>query len=406
MRIAYFIPGWPPDLASNGIAATLGRLANALEKLGHEVHFITPVLFDGVQDSRILLLEPDQHSGLIDRVRWKFDFERKKFESVALRISEQLQVLILTKKIEIFQMEETEGWVGLVASRTMIPVVTRLHGPWFTQATIRSQKNLRKSHDGRIRREGVAIKSSFAVTAPSASVLQATKEFYGKISSITEVIPNPVPMPSNVDIWSEKESDKFTLLFVGRFDEVKGGDVVLRAFAELLKKYPFLKLLFIGPDVGARTKAGKQVRFEEFVQTELPSEASSRIEFLGQIPHSLIEQWRKKSAITIVASRYETFGNAVAEAMAIGSPIVATRVGGIPELLQDGRNALLVEPGDHLKLANACSLMLENPQMGADLGRQARADCAKNFSPSEIATRHIEFYSKVIKSYNSKSQKD
>ncbi len=400
MRVGYFIPGWPPDKVPNGVAATLQRLGDALEQLGHQVFYLTPHLVDGTTDSRVSVIGSKSSMNLMDRLRSKFDFEKTSFKTYSSEIRNELLVLLSQKKIDIFQMEETQGWVNTVAEGLPIPVVTRLHGPWFTQAGIRSQPSLKKSHKWRIDREGLAIRSSFAITAPSNSVLEATSEYYGKLSGLTKVIPNPIPLPLPELVWNNETCDKSTILFVGRFDEVKGGDVVLRAFSELVRTRPGLQLIFVGPDTGARMKNGETANFHEFVRSELTVEAASRIHYYGPLPRSEIETLRRKATLTVAASRYETFGNAVGEAMAIGSPIIATSVGGVPELLENQRNAILIEPANPTALASACVTMLDNPQHAVQLGKQARIDCTKKFNPKEIAEQHVKFYADVIEKYS------
>ncbi|MDP1699407.1 MAG: glycosyltransferase family 4 protein [Aestuariivirga sp.] len=404
MRIGYFIPGWPPDKVPNGIVATLGRLSEALEQLGHEVFFLTPHLADNVSDPRVLVITPQPARGLLDRLRWKFDFERIFYDTSVSVIRAQLLKLISDRKIEIFQMEETYGWVNTVAKNLPIPIVTRLHGPWFTYAGIVYSQTPPKRDIKRIDREGLAIRSALAVTAPSNAVLQSTRDFYGEITPLCKVIPNPMPLAPPEKDWNYQSCDKSTILFVGRFDEHKGGDIVLRAFSELVKLRPNLRLIFVGPDRGVRLKNGRFVRFAEFVQTEVSSEATARINYLGALPRSEIDSLRQTAAMTIVASRYENFPNTVSESMSIGAPIVATSVGGIPELLESERSAILIEPNSPGALFSACLRLLDNPQLAIELAAQAKIDCSNRYSPEKIAKQTVDFYAEVIDQFSQRKR--
>ena len=101
--------------------------------------------------------------------------------------------------------------------------------------------------------------------------------------------------------------------------------------------------------------------------------------------------------ITVVCSRYEVFGVTVTEAMALGCPIVAARVGGIPEIIRDGIDGVLHRVGDPDDLAAQILSLLENPGHAAELGRQAAARCEQQFHPAVIAARMIDFYRQVIR---------
>lgn len=400
MRIGYLIPGWPPDKVPNGIAATLGRLGDALEQLGHEVYFITSSIADGVHDSRVSIMRPTATSTVMDKLRWRFDFDRTLYNKTASSIRDHLRLLISEKGIDIFQMEETHGWANKVATDLSIPVVTRLHGPWFTYAGINFPDVPSRRDKKRIETEGMAIRSAFALTAPSNAVLQSTRDYYGSMTELRKVIPNPMPLSSAESAWKFQTCNKSNLLFVGRFDEHKGGDVVLQAFFEMAKSRPDLRLTFVGPDSGIRTGDGNIIHFHDYVRGKVSTEMISRINYLGTRPRSEIDGLRKVAALTIVASRYENFPNTVSEAIAIGAPIVATSVGGIPELLDNEKSAILVEPGNSGALACACLRLLDNPNLAIKLAGQARKDCSTRYLPEKIARKTVQFYSEVIEKFS------
>jgi glycosyltransferase involved in cell wall biosynthesis len=397
MRIGYFIPGWPPDKVPNGIAATLGILSSALEKLGSEVSFLTPFVLDKDPDNRVTVIRSKAPS-LIERALSRLDSGGTLHRATAHTILEHLKMLLSQKTIDIFEMEETHGWVGTVAKHLPIPVVTRLHGPWFSQTAILSHKRTSKSDSKRIKREGLAIRSAFAITAPSKAVLNSAEEFYGGFSGLSKIIPNPMPLSASV--WNYNECDKSTILFVGRFDHLKGGDTVIKAFSELHRIRPNLRLIFVGPDFGVKVHNGDQLLFSEYVRQQVSSEAASQINYLGTLPRSQINALRTKAALTIVASRFETFPNVVSEAMATGCPIIATAVGGIPEMLDDRRNGILIGADDSLELASACLALIDNPEQAQQLAAQARIDCSTKFDPITIAKQQLEFYREVIQKFH------
>jgi glycosyltransferase involved in cell wall biosynthesis len=84
------------------------------------------------------------------------------------------------------------------------------------------------------------------------------------------------------------------------------------------------------------------------------------------------------------------------EAMALGCPLVAARVGGIPEIVRDDVNGLLHQPGDSADLGRKLVYLLNNPARATELGQQAFADCQRSYYPEVITARLVDFYRRVI----------
>jgi glycosyltransferase involved in cell wall biosynthesis len=98
----------------------------------------------------------------------------------------------------------------------------------------------------------------------------------------------------------------------------------------------------------------------------------------------------------VVCSRYETFGLTATEAMSQGCPLVATRAGALPEIVEEGRNGLLCRPGDPDDLAERLCRLFTDPSLAISLGRQASADCRRRFNAGLLAARSVEYYQSVI----------
>lgn len=404
MRIGYYIPAWPPGAVANGIVTTLGYLGEALRELGHQVMFVTPYVADGREpDDRVFVLPPMTSRSFVDTLRFKVMPERAIFMKHSEAIAAAVDMLASEQGIEIFQMEETQGWALNVIDKVRVPVVVRLHGPWFLNRELGLNRRERVEDRNRVAREGQAISAAAAIAAPSKDVLVQTAKFYGEQLSFARVIPNPIPSVPCLERWSPADCDRDLLLFVGRFDRIKGADLVLRAFESVGRRRENLRLLFVGPDVGLRDENSVPMSFDTFVHRNISSSVASRIQFLGRLERSQIAELRRRAYVTIIGSRYETFGNVAIEAMTFGCPIVATGVGGISEILTNRRNALLVEP-DSDQFASAIDELLDNPALAVSLANQAATDCRDQFDPLTIGRKTIEFYSAILDSWRRSGQ--
>ena len=134
-------------------------------------------------------------------------------------------------------MEESFGWGQWVSKVTAIPVCVRLHGPWFLNGSVLGVPDDNKFRE-RVYEEGRAIRTAAAVTAPSRDVLEQVRGFYGLALPEAEVIPNPIwPVPV-AERWRLEGCDPNQVLFIGRFDRHKGGDLIIEAFGRVLHDVP------------------------------------------------------------------------------------------------------------------------------------------------------------------------
>jgi glycosyltransferase involved in cell wall biosynthesis len=187
------------------------------------------------------------------------------------------------------------------------------------------------------------------------------------------------------------------MLFVGRFDRHKGGDLVIDAFHEIATKDPNAELLFAGPDRGYHDGAGKMFNMIQYVENRISEgDVRRRWRWLGPKSQSAIAELRRCAAVTVVASRYENFPMTVVEAMAFGTPLVAPNAGGISEIIRDGETALAFRAGDSSDLAAKIRLLFDHPELAAKLAASARKDHEARLSPKVIAPQMAAFYARVL----------
>lgn len=296
----------------------------------------------------------------------------------------------------VVEMEEAFGQSILVKKYTNAPVIVRLHGPWFLVGT-----NQGMAHDevfaDRVEKEGRAIFGADAVSAPSAFVLDAVERFYEKNIKKKIVLPNPFPVYTEAEQWKFDVQNK-TIVFVGRFDKVKGADVFIEAMFKLASRRPAVRAVFIGPDNGRieGERGALQGRAAFVSWCERKYGVASPIKFLGKKSRSEVARLRREGAVCVVASRTEMFPYAVAEAFAQGVPTVASRVGGIPEIIEEGRTGLMFEREDADGLCACVESVLDDAGLAVRLSENAKAVAREKFSGQALATAYLAFYRDVV----------
>jgi len=214
------------------------------------------------------------------------------------------------------------------------------------------------------------------------AVSQATAVDNGLVSSGLpyQVIPNFVPDDLRLeqdilDPYLTQLPEDGYLLFVGDLSTEKGIDVLLKAYAKLKNAPP---LVLIG---------------RRFADTT--SELPNNVLMLGSWPHSAVMHAWRRSCIALVPSVWsEPFGMVVIEAMASGRPVIASRIGGIPDIVIDGETGLLVTPGDVDSLSEAIEKLLLNPEMRERFGEAGRRR-GLEFQASVVVPRIEQVYRSI-----------
>lgn len=183
-----------------------------------------------------------------------------------------------------------------------------------------------------------------------------------------------------------EESTVLTCL--GRIVHKKGFDVLLRALPPLLDSYPELKLV-IGGDGAQREQLAD-------LATELG--ISERIHFPGRISWEDVPAFLAMGDLFVLPSVQDAAGNVdglptvLLEAMALGKPIVATQIGGVPLVIEHGENGILCPPGNTHALEQAIAMLLENPSLQHKISRAARTSVEERFNWLEVAKQFDELF--------------
>jgi len=174
--------------------------------------------------------------------------------------------------------------------------------------------------------------------------------------------PEDFPFPNQT-----YRTGPFRIISVGRLAPVKGHAILLEAFALVRNRFPDTELTIIG--VGPEMAPLQQ----------LARELALPVEFTGGMPNESVRERVLQSHCFALASFAEGVPVVLMEAMALGIPCVATRVMGVPELIEHGEEGLLVSPGNPAALAEAIERLIENPQLSSQFRVAARAKVLRDY---------------------------
>ena len=409
LTTAFVSPGWPAGSMPNGIITYTAAITRALRDLGARPFVISLSGGSTALDPFLRKLPPpgvatSLSQRLFQKLLQPIAVGYARDQIFVARLLREIRRLHQQEGIRLVEMEESFGWAGFLARKSPVPVVVRLHGPWFINGPAVGAKSDQAFHR-RDRLEGLGIARAAGVSAGCGSVLERTRQHFGLPLSNASAIPYPVDPIPPAERWTLAGCDRGRVLFVGRFDRHKGGDILLHAFSRVLREMPSARLDLVGPDVGVE-ESGRRVRFREFLTALFdPSVAEAAIRLHGFLPLDQLPPFRRRAQITVVCSRDEVFPLAALDALAQGSPLVVSSAGGLAEMVQDGRNGLVFKNEDARDLADKMLLLLGNPDLCARLGRQAAQDSTSLYHPHTAARKTLDFYQQVLSGWKRSSSR-
>lgn len=199
-------------------------------------------------------------------------------------------------------------------------------------------------------------------------------------SAHVEVIPHPT---REVFFEEARPTYEKRILTVGGLDDRKGMDVVIRAFARLSDAESELVVVGGGPLRAAL----------ESLAGELG--VGDRVSFTGPLATEGVIREMNRARVLVLASRTDTSPNVVSEAHAIGLPVVGSRVGGIPEMIEEGKDGFLFEREDHTDAASKLAMLLADRSLAERLGKSGREKVRRLNSAQRVAEAHAAFFKRV-----------
>ncbi|MGH8468036.1 MAG: glycosyltransferase family 4 protein [Gammaproteobacteria bacterium] len=221
------------------------------------------------------------------------------------------------------------------------------------------------------------LRCATAIVACSRHFATEVSEFADKMAGRVHAVQNGLNIDyflRNVDRSTRLPAalrDRRFILSVATFEQKKGLDVLVQAFVEVRRAYSGLALVL----VGRSSEAGPNLRA---LASEL--KIAEDVFFVESVPHQQVGLFLERANVFCLPSRVEPFGIAILEAGAYRLPVVASRVGGIPEIVDDGDTGLLVVPDDVKALIPALDRVLSDTEFARGLGERLHRRVAADFS--------------------------
>ena len=396
LSICFVSQEYPEETGWGGIGTYTFEMAHGLARAGHKAIIVSRALnhpqhyfeADGVEVYRILpSLNLDSAP-----VLWRFN---RCWEGYRLAVAMKLKQILREQPIDIIESPElhAEPLLHSIAS-SRPPLVVRLHSG--SRVVMNFETN--HSSQARLNRrvESWLIRRAAHVTSPSAALRDSLNG--DRASRRLTVIPNPVDIDHfkpNSD-WQDSGLPP-NILCVGRPRFLKGIHVLGQAVPKVWQEIPEALFTFVPAPMG---KGGGSPRdgYREFLGSLIED---SRIRIVDPVSRAQLPEAYRSATVCVVPSLWEGFGYVCAEAMACGLPVIASCVGGLAEIVEDGQSGVLVAPGNAEELAQTIVSLLSDGKRRARIGVAARKRIVEQFSSSVITARMANLYQEVIQEASS-----
>ncbi|MBN1405774.1 MAG: lipopolysaccharide heptosyltransferase II [Candidatus Omnitrophica bacterium] len=355
-----------PELKSGGVETGVVDLTKELIAKGHKAVVIS------AGGSLVGLVEK------IKGIHYKLPVDKKNPVTIIKMVREIINI-IKKEKIDI------------VHARSRVPAISAFFACYFKQVPLVTTCHgyYSKHFFSQIMGWGKLI------IVPSEIIAKHMIEDFGTPRSRIRLIPRGVNLEAfEYNQNCAKEKKEYTIGVIARITPLKGHAYFLRAIAKIVKTMPNVKVFIVGD----APENKKKYKMELMTMVNRLSIARY-INFLGtrsDIPKVLSTM----DLLVLPTITPEAFGRVIIEAFACGVPVVATKVGGIVDIIKHEKNGLLIPPADHNAMAEAMTRILKDRKLAADLAQQARQDVERNFSLEKMYKKTITVYEEAKSKIN------
>ena len=385
MRIGLFTDTYPPYI--NGVSTSVLMLKQGLEKLGHEVYVVTvnSENFHYKKEDNVLMI-PGIPIGIYD------------FRMTSLYPLRALKI-IKSWNLDVIHTH-TEFAVGtfarLIAKQYNIPLVHTYHTMYEEYIYY-----ITKGYFDGASKKLVEYLTLFLCDKTVEELIVPTKKTYDlfkekyKVKRDVHIIPSGIDVTrfykENVDLLSIKslkkelniKKDDFVILFVGRIAKEKSIDFLIKNLKTILKKVPKARMIIVGdgPDMNELALLVRENKLDKHVT------------FTGKVPWSEVPKYYQLANVFVTASKTETQGLTVIEAMAAEKPVVAIKDESFELVMKDKQDGLFFETKEEYQ--RLIIDLYNNPSYAKMIAKQARIT-ANAYNPEVYAKRVLEVYESVI----------
>lgn len=391
LSLCFVSQEYPEETGWGGIGTYTFEMAHGLARAGHRVVVISRAL-----DQQSNYVEADGVE--VYRVRPAFNLDstpvlwrlNRYWEGYRLAVALQLRRTLRERHVDLIECPELHAETLLHARfRSRPPLVVRLHSGSALVRNFEGDRDANVKTESRLEQQ--LLKRAMRITSPSAALL-SSMSLNGDAARST-VIPNPVDIDHFKPTGAAKTAAEHPkVVCVGRPREIKGIQVLAQAMPLVWQTIPKTRFIFVPAPMG-KGGGSPPDAYREFLGDLIND---SRVEIRKPVARPAMPALYSEATLCVVPSLWEGFGYVAAEAMACAGTVIASRVGGLAEIVKGGESGILVEPNNPQQLAGAVIGLINDPERCRQIGLAARTRIVQKFSSPVVTARMGSFYEEVV----------
>jgi len=406
MRIC-IITKYIPPLSTDGIPRNRWEYARQFVALGHEVHIITSGLKgverieDGIFIHEVPAWEQDTCSRLFTSP--KYDDLSRGLLRYSYLVYERIKQLHNLFPIDIIDspLWDIEGYVTKIRL-PHIPMVVRLETTSMLLKEILQDKTPEKERINEIETHFMAIADGFVFD--SWSILEQTERLYSFDFNYKQyaVIHHGIDIEVDEGQLQKRirrnDTGKLKIISVGRLEKRKGSDILVKTILPEVLKNLDIEVHLVGKDSGEWDgfKEANGIGYHDYLKKNLKKYLNTQLFIHGYVSDGDLDQLYEEADIVLALSRYESFGLLYTEAMKKGKPLIVFNTGSVPEIFEDGKDAVIVPLETPEKVVDAIYFLKDNPGIRKKLACGSKEKLVNHFQAKQMGEKCAAFFEDLV----------
>jgi glycosyltransferase involved in cell wall biosynthesis len=405
MRICILSKFIPPA-STDGIPRTRWEYARQFAALGHEVHIITSGfkgterIEQGIHIHEISAWDQRVFNGMF--ASSVSDETCRHLLCYSYLVYDRLKKLNDLFPIDIIDspLWDIEGYISKLMLPS-IPMVVRLETTSMLLREILKETKPYKDMLNELETHFMQLASGFVFD--SWSILKETERLY-KFNFGRQpycVIHHGIDSGS-FDVGSDdchESNETLKVLIAGRLEKRKGSDILIKhVLPDIFNSKQDVEFHIVGKDSaewdGFKQKEGRT--YHEYIRENFKKYIDKKIFLYGYVPDESLDRLYAESDIVLALSKYESFGLLYLEAMRKGKPLIVLGTGAVPEIFENGKDAIVIEPHEPEKIAHAIQELKDNPSKRRELASHAFQKLKRDFSAEEMGKKCAKFFEQLV----------
>ncbi len=376
MRLCFVCSEYPPS-SHGGIGSFVQRFGRALVQAGHQVRVV------GIYAPTTPEAEYEVDQG-VQVWRLRHSSARLGWVSARYRLYRTIAAWSRQGEIDLVEVPDWHGWAAFWP-KLSVPLVVRLHGcsTYFAVELAKPTDRLT------FWLEQASLGRAEAWCSVSQYTARKTQQLLKPRRPCSQILYNAAEFISEQDTVTRSTN---RVVFAGTLTAKKGIIALVQAWPQVLAAMPDAELHIYGKD--GFTEARQSMR--AYLLDQLTPLAQKSVVFHGHITQSELRRAYQEAALAVLPSYAEAFALVPLEAMACGCPMVYTRRCSGPELIEDNKTGLLIDPDQPDEIVSAITCILGNPNLADQLGKAGQAHVRQNFALTTLLADNERFYQSCL----------